>query len=127
VLEEIDLSSSKIVKTSPSNPTPTLQEEESRCRNHEGIKWVGRLPEILHELDFSNVQVERVDQLGWKLKMWQQQQLLVKEEYTNNYVRVRSSSEKLEVERRKIRDMWSEVQQGSALGVCLQTVVAQCQ
>jgi hypothetical protein len=76
-------------------------------------------------MGFCDVHVERVDQLGWKTKMWQQQQLLVREEYTNNFLAARDGPEKAEAYRQHISDMWSEVQQGSVLGVCLQMVVAQ--
>jgi len=124
ILEEIDLSSSKVVTSSPLSNVVLLQQEEENLKKHEGIRWIGALPQILEELGFCEIQVERVDQLGWKTKMWQQQQLLVNEEYTNNYVEAKYGPEEAEVRRQHIRNLWVEVQQGSVLGVCLQTIVA---
>ena len=75
-------------------------------------------------MDFEQIHVERFNELGWKTKMWQQQQLLVNEEYTNTFIASTRSAEETEIKQRKIREMWSEVQQGAALRVCLQVVVA---
>jgi hypothetical protein len=40
ILEEIDLSSSKVVKASPSNTTALLQKEENNLKKHKGIRYV---------------------------------------------------------------------------------------
>ncbi|KAL8791634.1 MAG: hypothetical protein Q9195_005783 [Heterodermia aff. obscurata] len=146
VLEEIDSHGTKIVQTEESKPAVALNEELAEMKAHRELRsasslslapqysfpnntanpscsWIGELPRILHEMSFSDVSVERIDQLGWQTKMWMEQQLLVREEFTTNYLDAHGPPGEADAQRRIIREMWAEVQQGSTLGVCLQTVV----